>query len=263
MYIYPMNQIRTVSIIGAGNVAFHLARAFVENTLQVNQIYNRTLNRAERIGEANNIRFTDKISELVKSDLFVIAASDSAITELSLHIPFDDVMVVHTSGSMPMSALKGDYQKGVLYPLQTFSKGKNLEYDEIPIFVEAETSENEKLLYNFADRISNNVEVIDSQQRAKLHLAAVFVCNFVNHLYYLGEKITAEANLPFQYLKPLIEETTAKIETLSPFDAQTGPAKREDTIVMEKHLELLKDQKLERLYKQLSQSISETYNHEL
>lgn len=263
LYIYQMNQIRTVSIIGAGNVAFHLARAFVENTIQVNQIYNRTLSKAEKIGEANNIKFTDKISELEKSDLFIIAASDAAITELSLHIPFNDVMVVHTSGSMAMSALKGDYQKGVFYPLQTFTKGKNLEYDEIPIFVEAENPENEKLLYNLADRISNVVEIIDSEQRAKLHLAAVWACNFVNHMYYIGEKITKEANLPFDYLKPLIEETAAKIENLSPFEAQTGPAKRDDLIVMEKHLELLKDDKLKTIYRKLSESISDTYSNEL
>ena len=258
-----MNNIRTVSIIGAGNVAFHLARALVENTVQVKQIYNRTLSKAEKIAEANHIKFTDKISELEKSDLFIIAASDSAIAELSLHIPFDDVMVVHTSGSMPMNVLKGDYQKGVFYPLQTFSKGKPLEYDEIPIFVEAENPENQKKLYDLAYRLSNQVEIIDSAQRAKLHLAAVWVCNFVNHMYYIGEKITQEANLPFDHLKPLIEETAKKIVDLSPYQAQTGPAKRDDRIVMEKHLNLLQEQKLKDIYQNISKSISETYHHEL
>ncbi|MDO5655455.1 MAG: DUF2520 domain-containing protein [Flavobacteriaceae bacterium] len=258
-----MNQIRTVSIIGAGNVAFHLARAFVENTIQVNQIYNRTLQQAQKIGEAHQIKYTDKISELVKSDLFVIAASDSAITELSLHIPFDDVMVVHTSGSIPMNALRGDYKKGVFYPLQTFSKGRNLEYDEIPIFIETEKSEDEKILFQFADRISNHVEIINSEQRAQLHLAAVWVCNFVNHMYYIGEKLTTDANLPFDYLKPLIEETAAKIKSLSPYDAQTGPAKRADHIVMQKHLELLQNQNFKDMYEKISKSIAEIYKNEL
>lgn len=262
-YIYRMNQIRTVSIIGAGNVAFHLARAFVENTIQVKQIYNRTLEKARVIGEANQIKFTDKISELEKADLFIIASSDSAITELSLHIPFDDVIVAHTSGSMPMSALKGDYKKGVFYPLQTFSKGRNLEYDEIPVFVEAETPENEKQLFNLADRISNQVEIINSDQRAKLHLAAVWVCNFVNHMYYMGEKLTKDAGLPFEHLKPLIEETAFKIKDLSAYQAQTGPAKRNDTLVMEKHLGMMKDDLMKDMYTRISRSIAKTYDNEL
>lgn len=257
------SPIRTVSIIGAGNVAFHLARAFVENTIQVKQIYNRTLHKAEIIGEANKIAFTDKISELEPADLFVIAASDAAISELSLHIPFTDTMVVHTSGSIPMSALKGNYQKGVFYPLQTFSKGRNLEYDDIPIFVEAENPENAKNLYDLAFRISNHVEIIDSQQRAKLHLAAVWVCNFVNHLYQKGEELTQAAKLDFNYLKPLIAETAAKIDELSPKQAQTGPAKRNDEIVINKHLEMIDNELDKDLYKKLSESIAKTYNHEL
>lgn len=257
------STIRSVSIIGAGNVAFHLARAFVENTIQVNQIYNRTLHKAEKIGEANHIRFTDKISELEKSDLYVIASSDSAISELSLHIPYDDVMVVHTSGSIAMDALKGHYQKGVLYPLQTFTQSRHLEYEDIPFFIEAETEENAQMLWNFADRISNRVKIIDSAQRAKLHLSAVWACNFVNHMYTIAEKITKEADLPFSYLKPLIEETASKIEDLSPLDAQTGPAKRNDKIIIERHLDMLEDSFLNDLYKKLSNSITRTYEDEL
>ena len=257
------NPIRTVSIIGAGNVAFHLARAFVQNTLQVKQIYNRTLHKAERIGEANKINYTDKISELEPADLFVIAASDSAITELSLHIPFDDTMVVHTSGSIPISALKGNYHKGVLYPLQTFTKGKFLDYDDIPFFVEAESPENAEQLKDLAKRITNQVQIIDSDQRAKLHLAAVWACNFVNHMYSIGEKITKDAGLSFDYLKPLIKETAEKLEDLSPFEAQTGPAKRNDQIVIEKHLELMTNSDAKELYRIISDSITQNHNNEL
>lgn len=259
------NSIRTVSIIGAGNVAFHLARAFVQNTVQVKQIYNRTLHKAEIIGEANKIQFTDKISELEPVDLFIIASSDSAITELSMHIPFDDTMVVHTSGSIAIDALKGNYKKGVLYPLQTFSKGRYLEYDEIPFFVEAENEENAEALKELAKRIANQVTVIDSAQRAKLHLAAVWSCNFVNHMYYMGEQTTNEAGLSFDYLKPLIKETAAKLENLTPFEAQTGPAKRNDQIVLEQQLALIKNEFPNELYRRISQSITETYHnqHEL
>ena len=254
---------QTVSIIGAGNVAFHLTRAFIKNTIQVKQIYNRTLSKAEKIGEANNIRFTDKISELEKADLFVIAASDRAIEELSMHIPFNDVMVVHTSGTIPMNALKGNYRKGVLYPLQTFSTNRKLDYNEIPFFVEAENNDDAEQLVKLAERISNKVKIIDSEQRAKMHLAAVWGCNFVNHMYYLAEKAAKKADLPFDYLRPLIEETANKIQDLSPYEAQTGPAKRNDQIIIEKHLNLIEDSFYRDIYKELSDSIIKTYDDEL
>ena len=254
---------QTVSIIGAGNVAFHLTRAFIKNTIQVKQIYNRTLSKAERIGEANSIRFTDKISELEKADLFVIAASDRAIEELSMHIPFDDVMVVHTSGTIPMEALKGSYRKGVLYPLQTFSINRNLDYDDIPFFIEAENEDDSEQLMKLAERVSNKVKLLNSEQRAKMHLAAVWGCNFVNHMYYLAEQEAKKAGLPFDYLRPLIEETANKINDLSPYEAQTGPAKRNDKVIIEKHLNLINDPLYNNIYKELSESIIKTYQNEL
>lgn len=254
------NSIRTVSLIGAGNVAHHLARAMVQNTIQVNQIYNRTLSKAQKIGEANKIRYTDKISELERSDLFIICTSDDVIAELSLHIPFDDVIVVHTSGSMPMNTLRGNYEKGVFYPLQTFSKGKTISYDDIPFFIEAESGDNANQLKSLAERISNKVKIVDSEQRAKMHLAAVWTCNFVNHLYYIGQNLAEKSDLSFDYLKPLIEETALKINELDPKSAQTGPAKRNDQGVIEKHIELLdNDLELQNIYKLLTESIKKTY----
>ena len=126
----------SIVILGAGNVAFHLTRALIENTLNVRQIFNRTLEKAQEIGEANRISYTDKISEIEKADLYIIACADSGIEEFSHYIPYDDVLVVHTSGSSPMSVLKGDYRKGVFYPLQTFSKKRTMRYDNIPFFIE-------------------------------------------------------------------------------------------------------------------------------
>lgn len=254
---------KSVTIIGAGNVAFHLTRAFVSNTVQVNQIYNRTLAKAEAIGEANGIRYTDKISELERSDLFIIASSDAAIEELSMHIPFNDVMVVHTSGAMPMSTLKGKYRKGVLYPLQTFSQNRKLNYSEIPFFVEAENPEDEKALLELAERVSNRAKILNSEQRAQMHLSAVWACNFANHMYYIAQKTAEEAGLGFEYLRPLIEETALKIEDLTPFEAQTGPAKRNDQITIEKHLSLIKDSYLKDMYNDISNSINKTYHGEL
>jgi len=251
---------KTVVILGAGNVAFHLTRALIENTIQVKQIYNRTLENAKEIAEAHKIQFTDQISELEKADLYIISSSDSSIKEISYHIPFEDALVVHTSGSMPMETLKGRYRKGVLYPLQTFSKKRKLKYDEIPFFIETQNPEDAINLKKLISKVSNEIFEIDSTQRLKLQLSAVWVCNFVNHLYSVGEDICKENNMSFKILKPLIEETAEKVKELSPSEAQTGPAKRNDIIVLEKHLEIIKDDKLKTIYILISQRIAQKHN---
>lgn len=251
---------KSVVIIGAGNVAFHLTRALIENTVNVRQIFNRTLAKAQEVGEANKVSYTDKISELVKADLYVIAASDSAVEELSHYIPFDDTLVVHTSGSLDTSVLKGDYRKGVCYPFQTFTKRKFIRYNEVPIFVEADHKEDEDALFKLASKISNEVHRVDSEKRLKVHMSGVWVSNFANHLFYIGQQICKEADMPFDVLRPLIEETALKVQEMEPYDAQTGPARRGDEIVLNKHLETLQDSRLQQLYRLLSDSISRTYD---
>lgn len=253
---------RSVVIIGAGNVAFHLTRALIQNTVNVRQIFSRTLDHARRVGEANNIAYTNKISELEKADLYIVATSDSAIEEMSHYIPFGDTLVVHTSGSMPMKTLKGDYRKGVFYPLQTFSTNRNIRYENVPFFVEAENKEDEEALYKLAEKISNEVHRVDSEKRLKVHLSGVWISNFVNHLYYIGEQICKENEIPFDVLKPLIMEAATKVQDLTPYDAQTGPARRGDQIVINKHLEIIEDSRLQLLYKLLSESIQRTYHND-
>lgn len=253
---------KSVVILGAGNVAFHLTRALIENTVNVRQIFNRTLERAAEVGEANKVGYTDQISKLEKADLYIIAASDSAVEELSHYIPFDDALVVHTSGSLGTNVLKGDYRKGVFYPLQTFTKKKNLRYEDVPFFVEAETKEDEDALYKLADKISNEVHRVDSAKRLKIHMAAIWASNFTNHLYYIGSQICKEAGVPFDVLRPLIEETALKVQDMEPYDAQTGPARRNDEIIINKHLDLLQDSRLQQLYKLMSDSIQRTYHND-
>ncbi|NLN34045.1 MAG: DUF2520 domain-containing protein [Flavobacteriaceae bacterium] len=253
---------RSVVIIGAGNVAFHLTRALIQNTVNVRQIFNRTLYKAQELGEANNIKYTDKISELEKADLYIIAASDSAVEELSHYIPFDDTLVVHTSGSLSTSVLKGDYRKGVFYPFQTFTKRKNLRYEEVPFFVEAENKDDEEALFKLADKISNEVYRVDSEKRLKVHLSGIWASNFVNHMYQIAQTICKEADLPFDVLRPLIEETAKKVQDLEPFDAQTGPARRGDELIINKHLEVLKDSRHQQLYRLISDSILRTYRND-
>ena len=254
---------KSVIILGAGNVAFHLTRAFIQNTVNVRQIFNRTLESAAIVGEANKVSYTNKISELEKAELYIIATTDSSIEELSHYIPYNDTLVVHTSGSLGMNVLKGNYRKGVFYPFQTFTKNKAvMKYENIPVFVEAENKEDEDGLFKLAQKVSNEAHRLNHEKRMKIHLSGVWVSNFVNHLYYIGQEICKEANVPFDVLRPLIDETAEKVQNMEPYEAQTGPAKRNDNLVIEKHLEILdKDSRLQQLYKLMTDSIKRTYNH--
>ena len=250
----------SIVILGAGNVAFHLTRALIENTCNVRQIFNRTLEHAREIGEANRISYTDKISEIEKADIYIIASADSGIEEFSHYIPYDDVLVVHTSGSSPMSVLKGDYRKGVFYPLQTFSKERTMRYDNIPFFIEAENPEDLKKLNELGNRISNEVHELNFASRMQVHMTGVWANNFVNHLYYIAGNICEQNNVPFDVLLPLIQETANKVIEMSPKDAQTGPAKRGDQVIIDRHLEALQDDsRLLQIYQIMTDSIKRVY----
>ncbi|MFV0188871.1 MULTISPECIES: Rossmann-like and DUF2520 domain-containing protein [unclassified Empedobacter] len=250
----------SIVILGAGNVAFHLTRALIENTCNVRQIFNRTLEHAREIGEANRISYTDKISEIEKADVYIIASADSGIEEFSHYIPYDDVLVVHTSGSSPMSVLKGDYRKGVFYPLQTFSKERTMRYDNIPFFIEAENPEDLKTLNDLGNRISNEVHELNFASRMQVHMTGVWANNFVNHLYYIAGNICEQNNVPFDVLLPLIQETANKVIEMNPKDAQTGPAKRGDQVIIDRHLEALQDDsRLLQIYQILTDSIKRVY----
>ena len=250
----------SIVILGAGNVAFHLTRALIENTCNVRQIFNRTLEHAREIGEANRISYTDKISEIEKADIYIIASADSGIEEFSHYIPYDDVLVVHTSGSSPMSVLKGDYRKGVFYPLQTFSKERTMRYDNIPFFIEAENPEDLKTLNDLGNRISNEVHELNFASRMQVHMTGVWANNFVNHLYYIAGNICEQNNVPFDVLLPLIQETANKVIEMNPKDAQTGPAKRGDQVIIDRHLEALQnDSRLLQIYQIMTDSIKRVY----
>ncbi len=250
----------SIVILGAGNVAFHLTRALIENTCNVRQIFNRTLEHAREIGEANRISYTDKISEIEKADIYIIASADSGIEEFSHYIPYDDVLVVHTSGSSPMSVLKGDYRKGVFYPLQTFSKERTMRYDNIPFFIEAENPEDLKKLNELGNRISNEVHELNFASRMQVHMTGVWANNFVNHLYYIAGNICEQNNVPFDVLLPLIQETANKVIEMNPKDAQTGPAKRGDQVIIDRHLEALQnDSRLLQIYQIMTDSIKRVY----
>ncbi|RKT00621.1 Rossmann-like and DUF2520 domain-containing protein [Flavobacterium sp. 123] len=243
-----------IIIIGSGNVAQQLIRAFAKNTAtELIQVYSRQKNIPSSLLDPTKV--INDYSLLLKADLYIIAVSDDAIPTVSAQLPFKNRLVVHTSGSVALGALDDKNRKGVFYPLQTFSKDKLVDFKTIPICLESENATDFQLLEKAAKSISAKVFAINSEQRKALHVAAVFVNNFVNHLYEIGNTICYENKIPFEILKPLILETAQKIMTLSPQEAQTGPAKRNDSKTIEAHELFLSDENQSTIYKILTQSI--------
>ncbi len=248
----------TVVIIGSGNIAYHLAKAFGKSSdIHIIQRYSRNI-----LSDPNfdsNIPKTDHIDNLVSADIYIIAINDDAISAFSKQLTFTKGLVVHTSGSKSLNILKCKANKGIFYPLQTFSIDRDLNYEHIPICIETENTSDLKLLKSLARSISKNVYEVNSQQREKLHIAAVFANNFSNHMFKLASDICIENNISFDVLKPLIFETTQKLQTLSPYEAQTGPAKRNELTVIEKQIQQLDSNKKE-IYNLVTKSIIKTYN---
>ena len=243
-----------IVIIGSGNVAHHLIEAFAKSaTIEVIQVFARR--KESLIPSFNSNKITDDYNNLAKADLYIIAVSDDAIAKVSSQFPFENRLVVHTSGSVAINSLNARNRKGIFYPLQSFTKNKAVDFSKIPICLESENESDFNLLKNVAESISNSVFKIDSQQRKALHISAVFVNNFVNHLYQIGQEICIENNVPFEIVKPLILETANKVMTLSPAAAQTGPAKRNDSQTIETHLDFLSNENHATIYKILTQSI--------
>lgn len=244
-------------IIGSGNVAYHLAKAFTQNGIAVKQVFGRNEKDLKLISEENNIPYSTE--NIADAGLYLICVSDSSIKEVSKLITKKNALVAHTSGSLPKEILSGDYKKASFYPLQTFSKSKELNYNKIPFFIEAENDIDFQFLKNTALKISENVMASNYEKRKYIHLTAVFSCNFVNHLFARAKEISDSQNIPFEFFLPLIDETVEKIHHLNPKDAQTGPAVRNDQRVLQLHENLISDPEHLKIYKTLNASIEEMY----
>ena len=246
-----------VVVIGSGNVAQHLIKAFL-NSGKVSLVQAFARNPEKLAGILPSNMITDSYDNLAEADVYILSVSDDAIQTVSSQLPFSDRFVVHTSGSVPLDQLDNRNRRGVFYPLQTFSRNKKVDFKEIPFCLESEQVADYKILEELAESISPLTYRISSQQRQALHVAAVFVNNFTNHLYAQGNSICKENDIPFDILKPLIQETANKIKTLSPDDAQTGPAKRNDKTTIQRHLDFIKDPVQKDIYTILTQSIQNT-----
>ena len=248
----------TVVILGAGNLAVHLFSAFNKaKNVTVIQWYNRTLKPIESY--KNKVDITNDLSKLVVADIYILAVSDDAISKLSSQLPFQDRLVVHTSGSVGIHDLDKKHRRGVFYPLQTFSKECEIDFDNVPICIEALEKNDLQFLKELAEAIGSPYYKISTEQRQILHLSAVFVNNFTNQLYRIAHEISDAKGINFDILKPLILETAKKVQTLSPYMAQTGPAKRNDRKTIKKHLKLLENTDHQDIYELLTNAIIKTH----
>lgn len=259
----PSNQISTVSIIGSGNVATALGIAFLNTGISILEVFSPNINNSKLLANKVRCNYLDNIEEInTVSDLYIIATPDKEIGNVISKLNNIQGIIAHTSGSQPSDILAGNIKHyGVFYPLQTFTKDKTVDFREIPICIEGSDNATSKLLIGLAQKISNNVVLLNSEQRHYLHLTAVAVNNFTNQLYYHAHSILSEKGIDFSLLHPLIKETAAKMSKSNPTDAQTGPARRNDTSTIKKHMELLDEHpEFKEIYKLLSDQIIKKYH---
>jgi predicted short-subunit dehydrogenase-like oxidoreductase (DUF2520 family) len=247
-----------VAFIGSGKVATELALIFRFKGIEITGISSRNHLSGNNLSSRLSCPFVTDPSEL-KADLIIIATMDASVKALSTTLKTDS-FVVYTAGAVNLADIT-DENWGVFYPLQTFTENRHLTVDEVPILIEANSVELRSQLEALCEKIGFQYDYCDSQNRQKYHLSAVYVNNFVNHLFHKAQVQLQENQLNWNMLKPLIEETVAKLDDLSAFDAQTGPARRNDQITLFTHESLLKDEEVQ-LYKVLTNSIQKTYNHD-
>ena len=256
----------SIVFIGAGNLATNLAKALYDNGFRIIQVYSRTEESARALAQVVEATYTTDLSSVVTdAQLYIVSLKDAAFVQLLPEIVAgkENALWVHTAGSIPMDVWADKVNRyGVLYPMQTFSKQRVVDFQHIPIFVESNSEADTRFLKAVASVLSKQVYEATSEQRKNLHLAAVFTCNFTNHMYALAADLLEKYNLPFDVMLPLIDETARKVHELAPRDAQTGPAVRYDENVMSNHLAMLVDSPaLQEIYKLMSKSIHE--HHQL
>jgi predicted short-subunit dehydrogenase-like oxidoreductase (DUF2520 family) len=247
--------------LGSGNVATHMANAFKDNGADIAQVWSRDLKHAQTLAnETGSQAITDLKAVDKRADLYLIAVKDDAIEKVAKGLKDVNGMVVHTSGATGIEVLQGHKDHGVFYPLQTFSKAQPIDFIHVPLCLEANSEENMSTLQLMAMKLSPLIYEVDTKKREVLHVAGVFACNFVNHLYQLSHQILKKNDLDFELLRPLIMETAVKVQEAIPEDVQTGPAVRNDKKTLLKHEELLKRMPhLQEIYKNLSNSIKKTH----
>ncbi|MDR0743024.1 MAG: DUF2520 domain-containing protein [Tannerella sp.] len=252
-------NILKVIFIGAGNVAARMSLSMKDAGFSILQVFSRTEENARMLGKQLTCDFITETSQIrTDADIYIFSIKDDILPNIIAEIPVNNGIWAHTAGSVPIDVFEGYAERyGVIYPLQTLSKNRYTDFRKIPLFVEGNAEASEKEIRIIAEKISENVYLMTSEKRRYLHLAAVFACNFSNHMYRIATQILEEQDIDRQVLQPLIDETANKLYTMSPDKAQTGPAIRYDRNIINRHLALLKDPDIRNIYESISKNIHE------
>ena len=245
---------KNIVLIGSGNLATQLGLSLLDNGYNIIQVWSQQIKNAINLADKLNCNATDSLKNLAKADLYILAVKDDKIKSIVNSISVD--CIVHTSGGSDIDIFNNKFKNfGVFYPLQTFNKEIDIDFENIPICIEANNKEFEVKLNNLAKSLSKRITVLNSKQRKKLHVAAVFACNFSNHMYTNAYNLLKEDNIDFKLLIPLINQTILQLNDNKPEDVQTGPAKRKDVKLIEHQLEIITNKKIKELYQFITNSI--------
>lgn len=251
---------KQVVLIGSGNVGWHLGHILQAKGMDVSQVYSRKKSKANVLAKALNCSPCSKLSKLKRgADLYIIAVKDDAVTIVAEQIQkaIGSSLLVHTSGSLSSKVLKPFAKRyGNFYPLQTFSLKRPISFEGIPIFIQANLKKDRNALWTLGQMLSSNTKLLSDEQKPYLHLAAVIANNLSNHLFSIADKILQEQELDLSVLLPLIQESANKIKSMDPNKAQTGPARRGDSKVVQAQIELIENPQIASIYKMLSLSIN-------
>ena len=245
---------KNIILLGSGNVATHLGIALKNSNYTIVQVYSKSIKNAKILANKLDAHFTNDLSKLKSADLIIVSINDDAISNIISQIK--NTAIVHTSGSIGLNVFKEQFSNyGVFYPLQTFNKEVDINISEIPFCIEGNSLEFEKQLTEIAKALSNNVVKMNSQQRKQLHIAAVFACNFSNHMYSIADDLLAKNDIDFKILLPLIRKTITNLESNKPKEVQTGPAKRKDAAIIQEHIATIKEKEIKELYHKITTNI--------
>ena len=258
-----MNQLN-ISFAGAGRVAEALCKEIFNSGYSIDLIVSETQKNGRLLSDYCTASWSSELMFPESTDIVIVAVPDHRLKSVLDNLKCrTGTIVVHTAGSMGLDIFPDHIvNKGVFYPLQTFSKGRKVSFKDLPILIETIDNQSEKILASLAEAIGGKVHYVDTDHRRMLHLAAVFVCNFTNHMLTGGKEVIVKAGLPFEILIPLIMETISKAIDIGPENSQTGPAVRNDQNTIEKHLELLSfSPDLQETYREITRSIIKYYNN--
>jgi predicted short-subunit dehydrogenase-like oxidoreductase (DUF2520 family) len=253
-----MLEMKKILLIGSGNIATHLALKMNRQEYHISQVFSRNLAEAKFLANKIECDWTVDPKKIKEADITIIAVNDDSIQTIIKILPKKPT--VHTSGSTSIDVFKGHFNDyGVLYPLQTFNKDLDINLEKVPFFIEANNQVFEKELYKLASSFSQDITILDSLKRQQLHIAAVFACNFSNHMLVIAKELIEKEDLSYSLLLPLIKQSLSKIDYLNPKEAQTGPAIRNDNKIISEHIKSIKEDDLRQLYSLISKSIIKTH----